>query len=80
MASSKPVADDDSDPPCIRAKREYDDIAEDCGGSFRCVGDTSPETLQIGVGPHGPKVTARRLPAATVMGSGVIGSQPVGHG
>lgn len=80
VASSKPVADDDSDPPCIRAKREYSDIAVDCGGSFRCVGDTSPETLQIEVGPNGPKVTARRLAAATVMGSGVIGRQPVGHG
>ena len=80
VASSKPVADDDSDPPCIRAKREYDDIAVDCRGSFRCVGDTSPETLQIEVGSNGPKVTARRLAAATVMGSGVIGSQPVGHG
>lgn len=80
VASSKPVADDDSDPPCIRAKREYSDIAVDCDGSFRCVGDTSPETLQIEVGPNGPKVTARRLAAATVMGSGVIGRQPVGHG
>ncbi|PWG73585.1 metallohydrolase, partial [Enterococcus hirae] len=29
VASSKPVADDDSDPPCIRAKREYSDIAVD---------------------------------------------------
>ena len=80
VASSKPVADDNSDPPCIRAKREYDDIAKDCRGSFRCVGDTSPETLQIEVSSNGPKVTARRLAAATVMGSGVIGSQPVGHG
>lgn len=80
VASSKPVADDDSDPPCIRAKREYDDIAKDCSGSFKCVGDISPETLLIEVGPNGPKVTAHRLAAATVMGSGVIGSQPVGHG
>lgn len=80
VASSKPVADDDSDPPCIRAKREYDAIAKDCGGSFRCVGDTSPETLQIEVGPNGAKLTARRLAAATVMGSGVVARQPVGHG
>jgi len=80
VASSKPVADDDSDPPCIRAKLEYDDVAERCGGNFKCVGDTSPETLQIEVGPNGPKVTAQRLAAATVMGSGAIGRQPVGHG
>lgn len=80
IASSKPVADDDSDPPCIRAKREYVEIADDCSGEFKCVGDTSPETLEVEVGPNGPKVTARRLAAATVLGSGVIGRQPVGHG
>ena len=80
IASSKPVADDDSDPPCIRAKREYDEIADDCGGEFKCVGDTSPETLEVAVGPNGPKLTARRLAAATVLGSGVVGRQPVGHG
>jgi len=44
------------------------------------VGDASPETLQIEVGSNGPKVKARRLAAATVMGTGVIGRQPVGHG
>ena len=80
VASSKPVADGDSDPPCIRAKREYDEIAKECGGNFKCVGDTSPETLLIEVGPNGPKLKAQRLAAATVMGSGAIGSQPVGHG
>lgn len=80
IASSKPVADDDSDPPCIRAKREYDEIADDCDGEFKCVGDTSPETLEVEVGPNGPKLTARRLAAATVLGSGVVGRQPVGHG
>lgn len=80
VASSKPIKDDDSDPPCIRAKREYDDIASSCGGSFKCVGDASPDVLLIEVGPNGPKVKAQRLAAATVMGAGVIGSQPMGHG
>ncbi|TAJ19918.1 MAG: metallohydrolase [Dehalococcoidia bacterium] len=37
IASSKEIIDDDSDPPCIRAKREYVDIADDAGGDFQCV-------------------------------------------
>ena len=37
MASSKRITDDDNDPPCIRAKREYEDIAEEANGEFLCV-------------------------------------------
>jgi hypothetical protein len=37
VASSKEVTDDDSDPPCIRAKREYVDIADEADGDFLCV-------------------------------------------
>jgi len=80
IASSKPVKDDDNDPPCIRAKREYVEIAEDCSGSFECVGDSSPKAVAIEVGPNGPKLRGKRLAAAAIVGSGVIGSQPVGHG
>ena len=80
VASSKPIKDDDSDPPCIRAKREYDEIADTCGGSFKCVGDASPDVLEVEVSVNGPKLVARRLAAATVMGTGAIGRQPLGHG
>ncbi len=34
VASSKPIADDDDDPPCIGAKREYEDIADGANGEF----------------------------------------------
>lgn len=37
IASSKPITDDDKDPPCIRAKREYVDIADEADGEFLCV-------------------------------------------
>jgi hypothetical protein len=36
ISSSKPITDDDSDPPCVRAKREYEDIADDASGDFVC--------------------------------------------
>ena len=42
VASSNPIKDDDNDPPCIRAKREYQEIATDAGGSFKCVGEYPP--------------------------------------
>ena len=34
VASSKPVVDDKDDPPCIGAKREYEDILEGVDGEF----------------------------------------------
>jgi hypothetical protein len=39
VASSKPITDDDSDPPCIRAKREYQSIVDDAKGKFYCTGE-----------------------------------------
>lgn len=39
VSSSKKIVDDELDPPCIRAKREYDDILEYADGWFSCTGD-----------------------------------------
>lgn len=39
VASCKPIKDDDSDPPCIRAKREYVAIVDDAEGRFYCTGE-----------------------------------------
>ena len=50
IASSKPVADDDNDPPCVRAKREYESILRSPKGKFVCIGDgddDSPYDLEI---------------------------------
>lgn len=38
VSSSKPVMDDDIDPPCIRAKREYREILG-TSGVFKCTGE-----------------------------------------
>lgn len=39
ISSSKQILDDENDPPCIRAKREYDEIVDDVDGWFGCTGD-----------------------------------------
>lgn len=43
VASCKPIKDDDSDPPCIRTKREYDSIVNDVKGKFYCTGEYPKE-------------------------------------
>ena len=43
VASCKPIADDDSDPPCIRAKREYVAIVDEVKGDFYCTGEYPSE-------------------------------------
>jgi hypothetical protein len=79
IASSRPVEDDDNDPPCVRAKREYLNIADNAGGSFRCVGD-SAEILEYEIGRNGPRRKTPLMQAPTVFGAGAVGSQPLPHG
>jgi hypothetical protein len=51
VASSRAIKDDENDPPCIRAKREYVGIAGEAKGSFTCVGEypswKAPEILEF---------------------------------
>lgn len=55
ISSSKEIKDDEDDPPCIRAKREYEEIADDAKGQFLCVADESnDDVLLIEVGSEGP--------------------------
>jgi hypothetical protein len=39
VASSCPIHDDDNDPPCYGAKREYEAIAKSAKGAFFCTGE-----------------------------------------
>ena len=82
--SSDPIKDDDNDPPCIRAKREYVAIVKDAGGSVLCVGEhpneKKPETVEFEVGHHGPRLKSKPMKAAAIVGAGSIGSQPLAHG
>ncbi|PZS55048.1 metallohydrolase [Stenotrophomonas maltophilia] len=56
VASSKRILDDKNDPPCIRAKREYESILAGVGGKFMCTGEypqhweQSPLDLQVSYG------------------------------
>jgi hypothetical protein len=82
VASSRAIKDDDNDPPCIRAKREYQSIAKDAGGSFICVGEPekSPDIVEFEIGKNGPRRLTRTTKAAAFTGGGAIGRQPLPHG
>lgn len=80
VASSCPVKDDANDPPCIRAKREYQAIVKPVGGEFRCVADGSgDEPLVFEINWAGPKLKRASLVAAGVYATGV-GSEALAHG
>jgi hypothetical protein len=80
IASSKAIADDDNDPPSVRAKREYEAILKEAKGEFRCLADgTGAEPLEIEVLAVGPKVKRVAFAATLATGTG-IGSQPFAHG
>jgi beta-lactamase superfamily II metal-dependent hydrolase len=61
VASSGEIKDDDCDPPCIGAKREYQKILnkETVKGQFLCTGEypssKSPEPLEFSVTGEGPQ-------------------------
>ncbi len=84
IASSNPVKDNDNDPPCIRAKQEYEDIADEFSGEFKCVGELpsekKPDALEVEVTKNGPKLLAKSLSSISIVSTGAIGRQPLGHG
>jgi hypothetical protein len=80
IASSKTISDDDGDPPCVRAKREYEDILSPKKGEFRCVADGAGDRpMEIEVVTAGPKIKRAAFAATVAAGTG-IGSQPFAHG
>ena len=84
IASSKPVRDDDGDPPCIRAKREYEDILRPVGGRFLCTGshpsEAKPDAIDYEIGRYGPRQLTKPMTAPAVIGTGAIGRDRLGHG
>src|SRR5205807_491986 len=80
IASSNEIFDDDVDPPCVRAKREYEQILKPVSGRFRCLGDGSdPEPMEIELKAQGHTVKRSKIAASFVVGTG-LGSQPFQHG
>lgn len=84
VASSKPIQDDDKDPPCIRAKEEYEDILSSVKGKFYCTGEypkkSEVEPLEFTVGPWGLTPPAKKDGGAKA--AGIIGAArtPMPHG
>mgnify|MGYP006426458531 CR=1 FL=1 len=75
ISSSKPVKDDEDNPPCIRAKREYETI-----GEFICLGDSSDEVLEFEVTSQGPRKKTRKIATGKLYGGAGIGVSPQPHG
>lgn len=82
VASSTAIKDDDNDPPCIRAKREYQAIADEAVGSFKCVGEPEkdPQTLVFEIGANGFRMLTKALRRVAIIGSGAVGRQALAHG
>ena len=84
VASSKPIKDDDDDPACVRAKREYEKVAGDVRGQFRCVGEhpseSSPSVTVVEIDRNGPKLRVAIAAVTSAYGSTHVGRQPIRHG
>ncbi|WP_159814862.1 metallohydrolase [Pseudomonas sp. 18058] len=66
VASSKKILDNEDNPPCIRAKREYLSILKPVDGIFHCVGDGKrPETIEFEVSSTG----VSKIPAGLAVGA-----------
>ena len=80
LASSCPIEDDNNDPPCIRAKREYEAIVAEANGEFRCVGEFEGEgPLIVEIGKNGPKLKRVALASTAAAATGV-GTEALAHG
>lgn len=84
IASSNPIKDDDNDPPCVGAKWEYERIIQEVAGIFKCVGEhpseESPDVMEFEIGAYGLRQKTSLMGGSAVLGSGLIGRQPLSHG
>ncbi|MRT12970.1 metallohydrolase [Enterobacteriaceae bacterium RIT711] len=71
ISSSKAIHDDDNDPPCIRAFREYKEIVDNVEGDFYCTGEYPSEKnqspLEFEVSDNGLKRTVSRSTASVLI-------------
>jgi hypothetical protein len=69
VATSKPIHNDKDDPPCIRAKREYEAILSPVKGTFLNTsihgGEDNPVPMEFDVNADGPKLRVATKDAAT---------------
>lgn len=73
IGSCNPIEDDDQDPPCIRAKIEYDEIVAGVSGKFYCTGEHPsrrfPEPLEFRVTRYGPSLLKAASTSAAIVTS-----------
>lgn len=78
VASSVPIKNDDCDPPCYGAKREYQKIVEGVDGTFYCTGEypteKSPAPLEFCVSTDGFEElgTKKVSGAPVILTSGIV--------
>ncbi|MBV6623157.1 MAG: metallohydrolase [Rivularia sp. (in: Bacteria)] len=84
VASCKPISANDSDPPCIGAKREYEAIAKNVSGSFQCTGEyptkTSPRIMEFEIGRYGTRLKSLMMGDLSSRSPVIITQQPQSHG
>jgi hypothetical protein len=78
VSSSKEILDDNNDPPCIRAKREYEAIAKEASGLFKRV--TGPKPSKYIISSDGPRFETQLSSRVAVTGGGAVGGQALPHG
>lgn len=89
VASSKAILDDDNDPPCIRAKREYVSILAPKKGCFVNTATHEDSTgavpMVFEITSEGPSLKPAKPSSSSSTGgrnsaAGVLGTQPLMHG
>lgn len=83
VASSKPIKDDEDDPPCVGAKSEYEKITRESDGRFRCVGEEpsehAPAVMEFEISASGWRVKTAAGTSAAIIGTG-FARRPYAHG
>jgi hypothetical protein len=84
VASSDPIKDDDIDPPCYGAKKEYVAIASSVGGHFYCTGEypnsKSPEPLTFNVTANGVQIAPKQEAGGRISAVAGVAAVPRPHG
>ncbi len=73
VSSSKPILDDDNDPPCIGAKNVYVEIINQVNGIFLCTGENphkdNPEPIEFEVSQLGVSFIRKNISAVSIITS-----------
>lgn len=86
VASSNEIKDDDVDPPCIRAKEEYESIVSDVSGDFYNTAsypnakNPEPLTFEVTAGGLGKPSKKASKAASASAAAAAFASQPRVHG